>query len=115
MENRLNRPTPESEKPKSTDPPRPQPESREHQPLPSVWDVLEGDVRLRTRHGGKLFYPKGGYWEFRRQAQELNDLYNELRKKGTDRDRLILKLYNTLTRGSVPSHEVDALSPQAFQ
>jgi hypothetical protein len=70
--------------------------SPEHQPLPSVWDILERDVRLdELYHEGRMTSQE--YEEGERELGEVNRLKGELYEKGSPRDKLILDLYNTVT------------------
>jgi hypothetical protein len=72
--------------------------SPEHQPLPSVWDILERRMSLDelkpkghwVSSGGRIEPPLPE--ELEREERELNRLSRELREKGTPRDRLILEL-----------------------
>jgi hypothetical protein len=75
---------------------KPPPESHERQPLPSVWDVLERDVRFGERYDND-FPTRQEYEEGRRELDELNRLKSELHEKGIARYTLILDLYNTVT------------------
>jgi hypothetical protein len=111
MENNPRQYRPESEKPKSTDPPKPQQgraegrqglqgptavdrseqlqpqqESRERQPLPNVWDVLERQAR-RFDNLSRISEE-----ESEREETELNRLKKEIDEKGTPRDKHILAL-----------------------
>jgi hypothetical protein len=67
--------------------PRGQKESKEHQPLPSVWDVLERRMKLKD-------YPRGK--EFEQKAIEVLNLQDLKTTYGTDREKLIFKLYHAV-------------------
>ena len=69
---------------------RGQKESKERQPLPSVWDVLERRVRLRAIGSDRRDE------KYDREWCELNRLVDEIDKKGTDREKLISNLYREL-------------------
>ena len=98
MENRPRQYRPESEKPKSTDPPKQ--ENRERQSLPNVWDYLERDVRLHAPDVADR--PRWGTQDYKRVTDEMNRLYRELREKGTPRDQLILDLCTEITMEPAP-------------
>jgi hypothetical protein len=70
--------------------------SPERQPLPSVWDVLERDVRFGERYDND-FPTRQEYEEGEQELSEVQRLKGELYEKGSSRDRLILDLYNTVT------------------
>jgi hypothetical protein len=72
---------------------RGQKESKERQPLPNVWDILERKVRINEeRSSGRITEE-----EHDQERRKLDSALNELDEKGTDRDRLTEKLYNVLT------------------
>jgi hypothetical protein len=76
-----------------------QKESKERQPLPNVWDVLERRVRLKDRPRGE---------EYEQEAIEVLELEDLKYTYGTPRDWLILNLYKEVryTTGKKPySHE----------
>jgi hypothetical protein len=74
-------------------PTKEQRESKEQQPLPNVWDVLERKVRINEgRSSGRITEE-----EHDQERQKLNSSLNELDEKGTARDRVIEELYNVLT------------------
>jgi hypothetical protein len=75
---------------------KPQQERGKREPLPSVWDVLERDVRLSERYD-KDDLTRQEYEEGEREQGEVKRLANAIREKGTVRDRLILDLYSTIT------------------
>jgi hypothetical protein len=66
---------------------KPPPESQERQPLLSVWDVLEREVRLRA-----LKTPQISSEEYDRELEEVYQLEEEVLEKGTSREKLILDL-----------------------
>jgi hypothetical protein len=69
-------------------------ESAERQPLPRVWDILERHVRLNTKDVED--HPRGK--EHDRQQHEVNWLIYDLKtKKGTNREKLIIELFNSIT------------------
>jgi hypothetical protein len=68
---------------------RGQEETKERQPLPSVWDVLERKVRLH----GELSAARIAGEEYERERTKLNRLSNERSDNRTARDNLILDLY----------------------
>jgi hypothetical protein len=78
--------------------PRGQKESKEHQPLPNVWDVLERREKLDEQRPKQIILnPDGSILpllpeKLEREEGELNRLSRELREKGTARDKLILEL-----------------------
>jgi hypothetical protein len=93
---------------------QPHPESQEHQPLPSVWDVLERRVRLHVREDED--HSRGE--EYHRELREVNRLLNELDDQGTARDRLIQRLYVMKTYAPANPPLISAhrdLSLQEFQ
>jgi len=61
-----------------------------------VWDILEREVRLDERYDEDRLTSQE-YKEFERELGEVNRLKNELYKKGTDRERLILDLHTAIT------------------
>jgi hypothetical protein len=65
----------------------------ERQPLPSVWDKLERDVRLHE----KLSSGRITREDYERERIKLNRLSNEISDKRTTRDNLILDLYGEIT------------------
>ena len=91
--------------------------SPERQPLPSVWDVLERSVKLAVK-GNEVLTSHEEFAEYNRERREAGRLKSELKKRGTDRDRLILDLYTETTiepaNFPVPIDFVD-LSPEKFQ
>jgi hypothetical protein len=96
MEKEGFRPQPENQQQKSPEsgagsiglPPPPDPERR---PLSGVWDYLEHRVKVYTPDRDRLFA------ERIRQKKAVNRWMEGLRKKGTDRDRLIIDLYTSIT------------------
>jgi hypothetical protein len=96
-------------------PTKEQRESKERQPLPSVWEVLERSVRLGAREAEG----QTGQEEYDRELREVNRLTNEIHKKGTARDRLILDLYNSIIIQPGGSRtlpfEIEDLSIEEFQ
>jgi hypothetical protein len=98
---------------------KPPPEGREGQPLPSVLEILECGAQLledriaedrekwswhQKREAGRKFGEAK-----RQQENELARLYTE----GTERDRLIINVYTTMTRwGSDPTIHWWGLSPE---
>ena len=72
---------------------RGQGESKELQPLPSVWNILEHRVKLNEgQSSGRI--TEAEYWS---EQIRLNKLSNALYEKGTARDKLIGKLYTGIT------------------
>jgi hypothetical protein len=71
---------------------KPPPESQEHQPLPSVWDIIELEVRLESPESQMTRE------EYDRGNHELMRLVQELDEKGTPRDKLIVDLYRATTK-----------------
>ena len=80
--------------------------SPEHQPLPNVWEILERDVRFGERYDKdevdltvpfETLFANQEYKEGERELSEVKGLANEIHKKGTVYDKLILDLYNTVT------------------
>jgi hypothetical protein len=69
-----------------------QQESGEPQPLPGVWAILERKARLRAPES-----PPMTTAEYFSELREVNRLQEELEAEATDRDRLILGLYNAVT------------------
>jgi hypothetical protein len=92
-------------------------ESKERQPLPNVWDVLERKVRLRAKDVEDR--PRQGSQEYKYEAEEVGQAQDAIDKRGTDRDRLILELYYGVTippRASLPVPcEIRRLSLEEFQ
>jgi hypothetical protein len=78
-------------------------ESAERQSLPSVWKVLESRVRLAAKFNSKDTETRITYEEHELQRLKLSRLSNEISKKGTDRDKLILKLHAGITIQPVDS------------
>jgi hypothetical protein len=118
MENRPRQYRPESEKPKSTDPPKPKQENRERQPLPSVWDILEHRVRLHDMVVRDVRdRPRGQAYQ--REQRALNQLEGEIHERGTARDNLIMRLHDAITvqpSGRLPVPiRIRELSPEEFQ
>jgi N-acyl-D-aspartate/D-glutamate deacylase len=74
-------------------PTKEQRESKEHQPLPNVWDVLERKVRINEERSSSRITEE----EHDQERQKLDSSLNELDEKGTARDRVIEELYNVLT------------------
>jgi hypothetical protein len=72
---------------------KPPPESREHQPLPSVWSVLERKVRIEEEFSSNRMTRQ----EYYRELGEVNQLLDAIGEKGTAHDRLIEPLYNSIT------------------
>jgi hypothetical protein len=79
----------------------------ERQPLPSVWDILERDVRLQERYDENRLtsqyksvfdlYTSQEHEEYKRELAEVNRLKSDLYGKGTARDKLILDVYSAVT------------------
>ena len=66
----------------------------EHQVVPGVWDILERHVRLNAKDVED--HPRGK--EHDRQQHEVNWLIYDLKtKKGTNREKLIIELFNSIT------------------
>jgi hypothetical protein len=90
-------------------------ENAERQPLPNVWDVLEQRVRLHEElSAGRIFGE-----EYKREQIKLNRTCYEIEKKGSDRDKLIIKLHGCITyepTGTLllPLKERN-MSPEEFQ
>jgi hypothetical protein len=76
---------------------RGQEETKERQPLPSVWEVLESRVRLAAKFNSKDTETRITYEEHELERLKLSRLSNEISKKGTDRDKLIIGLFNSIT------------------
>jgi hypothetical protein len=66
-------------------------QSPERQPLPSVCDLLERLVGVRLRA------PELSTAEYHSQLREVNKSIDEVGEKGTDHDRLIIRLYSATT------------------
>src|SRR4051794_34778229 len=77
---------------------KPPPESQERQTLPSVWDVLEREVRLYDPA-----LPQVTGEEYSREIDEISRLQEEREEKGITRDHLITDLYWTAVRHKKPS------------
>lgn len=84
---------------------KPPPESRERQPLPSVLDILERRAQLQEERE-RVSQQLGPYVTHARRAMlvEYSDKEIDLGKElqavhdsGTDRDRLIIDVYRTMT------------------
>jgi hypothetical protein len=92
--------------------PRGQKESKEHQPLPSVWDVLEREVRMWAPDS-----PRMTSEEHRREVLEVSRLEEDLDERGSARDKLIFSLYESVlampTSGSLL--DLRNLSLEEFQ
>jgi hypothetical protein len=71
---------------------RGQKESKERQPLPSVWHLLERRLRLIAPDVEKPLSGKEGT----REAVGVHRLIGKMRKKGTDREKLIIDLYGNI-------------------
>jgi hypothetical protein len=87
-------------------------ESKEHQSLPSVWEVLERKVRItEARSSGRITED-----EYDQERRKLASSLNKLDEKGTDRDRVIEELYNVLTIDLTNSFSIEtrALSLDEF-
>jgi hypothetical protein len=95
------------------------PESAERQQLPGVWDILEREVRLAAKFNSKDTKVRITYEEYLGEERELGRLSNEISKKGTDRDRLILHLHAGITvepTGRLPVPVIiRILSPEDFK
>jgi hypothetical protein len=65
--------------------------SPERQSLPSAWDILERQVKLWAPEVGKLIMSKKAYIQ---EAEEVKRLKDEVREKGTDRERNIFALFD---------------------
>jgi len=86
----------------------PPPESQELHPLPSVSDILERRAQLiESFAGGSTTRQRHSFNERRRLSYEYEEQQNQLAAElyvlydeGTDRDRLILDIYRTLTKSS---------------
>jgi hypothetical protein len=83
---------------------KPPPESQERHPLPSVWDILERKVSLDECYVGLERYSVPESFrdlrearEYYREQREVKRLEEELREKGTARDKLILHLFDSIT------------------
>jgi hypothetical protein len=86
---------------------QPQQERGERRPLPTVWEILERDVRLNetydenrlTSQYKSIFdlYTSQEHQEYKRELAEVNRLKSDLYEKGTSRDKLILDLHSTAT------------------
>jgi hypothetical protein len=113
MESRPRQYRPEHEGPKSTDPPQPQPESQERQPLPSVWDVLERKWRYFARELPTM--TEDERLDYRCKIWRLEA---EIEEKGTPRDKLILDLFTwgvILQPDPEGQSSYKRLSPKDFQ
>jgi hypothetical protein len=74
--------------PKNQQQGRGQEETKEYQPPPSAWDVLERKARASDEFcSGRMTEE-----EYGREADEVNRLRKEIEKKGTPRDKHILAL-----------------------
>jgi hypothetical protein len=76
-------------------------ESAERQPLPGVWNILERRVRLHE----ELSAGRISGEEYEREQIKLNRTCYEIEKKGSDRDKLIIKLHGCITHeptGTLP-------------
>src|SRR4051794_7768466 len=69
--------------------------SPECEPLSSVWNVLEREVRLRASDVGDG--PRLGSQEYKREFDEVNRLEEEIYQKGSTRERHIFDLFYTMT------------------
>ena len=69
----------------------PPPESHERRRLSGVWNYLEHRVKVYTPDRNRLFVDRI------RQQKAVDRWMEGLRKKGTDRDRLINDLYTSIT------------------
>jgi hypothetical protein len=76
--------------PKSQEQGRGKKESKERQPLPNVWDVLERRVRIEEEAVNLT------YDEYHIKLSKVNRTLDKLAEKGTPRDRLIQDLYEKL-------------------
>src|SRR5437868_8445890 len=70
---------------------KPPPESHERRRLSGVWNYLEHRVKVYTPDRNRLFVDRI------RQQKAVDRWMEGLRKKGTDRDRLINDLYTSIT------------------
>ncbi len=80
---------------------RGQKEGKERQPLPNVWDVLERRVKAWTPD------PNRSYGARIDEHNEVDRLIDGLKEKGTDRDRLILDLYTSITIQPGPGERIE--------
>jgi nitric oxide reductase activation protein len=78
-----------------------QKESAERQPLPNVWDVLGHRVQVYTPDRNRTFGERVD------QKKAVNRWMDGLKKKGTDRDRLILDLYTSVTVQPGPGERIE--------
>jgi hypothetical protein len=81
--------------------------SPERQSLPSAWDVLERQVKLWAPEVGKPIMSKKAYIQ---EAEEVKRLKDEVREKGTDRERNIFALFD-LEHKRWPDHPDQDLPP----
>jgi hypothetical protein len=65
--------------------------SPERQSRPSAWDILERQVKLWAPEFGEGIMNKKAYLK---EAHEVKRLKDEVRKKGTDRERNIFALFD---------------------
>jgi hypothetical protein len=76
-------------------------------PLPNVWDILERQVKLWAPEVGKPIMSKKAYIK---EAEEVKRLKDEVREKGTDRERNIFALFD-LEQKRWPDHPDQDLPP----
>lgn len=81
--------------------------SPERQSLPSAWDILERQVKLWAPEVGKPIMSKKAYIQ---EAEEVKRLKDEVREKGTDRERNIFALFD-LEHKRWPDHPDQDLPP----
>jgi hypothetical protein len=74
--------------------------SPERQSLPSAWDILDRQVKLWAPEVGKPIMSKKAYIQ---EAEEVKRLKDEVREKGTDRERNIFALFD-LEQKHWPDH-----------
>jgi hypothetical protein len=74
--------------------------SPERQPLPSVWDVLERDVRLNAPDIEDR--PQWPSEEYMREFDEVAQLEEELMENGTPSEKLVMKLYSATRAEPAP-------------
>src|SRR5687767_4398731 len=74
--------------------------SPERQPLPSVWEILEQELRLNMLGNDVDGVSNEEYY---RQRRALDKLERQLDKTWTSRDNLIFKLFGSITTEPAPA------------
>jgi hypothetical protein len=81
--------------PKSQEQARGQRESKERQPLPNVWDILERRARIQERYSSLGELPRRQVLnKLHRDDLELRHLEDSIHEEGTPRDKHILDLFH---------------------